>query len=1595
MLDCNAGTVRGIRHLLAAFIIAVVPATAIAASWTTYRHDNARSGVTDEQLNPPFVECWAFRPQHAPAPAWRKPNPRPVGGWYGLQEMPRVHFDDAFRVAAANDVIYFGSSADGKVYALDAKTGRERWSIFTGGPVRLAPTLYKSHLYVGSDDGFVYCLRADDGSQKWKFRAAPGERQLLGSGKMISMWPVRTGVIVDRGVAYFGAGIFPAEGVYMYAVDAEDGKLIWCNDTCGAAPQSRISPQGYLLASESSLFAPLGRVSPAVFDRKDGRLRDQAYIEHVIGGTFATLADGKLFTGTQELIGYDQASHRSRSAWFWGHRLIATEQLFYVATGRELFAVDRQTYPAASLRRKSLLESKRNLIRSLNSAKRSRSQQQAEFKKLRQAKADQKRLDAAGQAVKRATEQTDKLQAQTDTLNGKIAKAEAEMAAGEKWRIPSDCAETLVLAGDVLLAGGSGKVVAVNAISGQMLWTGRIDGKARGLAVADGRVIVSSTTGTIYCYGAKGSPVAGPVKQADEPAFRTDELDSVYQSAAEHIIQATGVKRGYCLVLGCGTGRLIFELVKRTDLQFCAVEADPDKAQAARQALDKAGLYGARVLIVDGNLAHVPFSDYFANLIVSEEALVSGQLPSSATEALRLLKPQGGMLCLGQPNEAKGKVKPLSASALQDWLSDAGIAGGQVTQQGGLWLTFRRGPLPGAGCWTHQYANTGNTACSDDELVRCPLGLLWFGDPGPTQMADRHRRAAAPLACNGRFFVLGEGEANRIGAGENSIMAYDAYNGVKLWERKIRGALRVSVTHDAGNSAVNDDSLFVAVGAECLRLNAATGKTMRIYKVPPAADGKPRRWGYVGVVGDLLYGARTARPRTADCVFAVELSTGRVRWKQEVEGIAQGSIAIGDGRLFFASDDVTDQQRRQALAEMEITAADKQLTASAAHLVIAVDAATGQKIWEKPVEFTGVSSGAYWCSVGAIYSHDVLVVFGVFLDGHYWKQFFAGQFESRRVVALSGKDGHSLWQKHIGYRVRPVVVGDTLHAEPWAFELQTGKQKTRVNPITGREEIWQFARPGHHCGCPAAAPHALLFRSLTLAWYDLVDDFGTQHFGGQRPGCWINFIPANGLLIVPEASSGCMCAFPNACTVVFQPREENRQWAYFSQPGPLTPVKRLALNLGAPGDRKDPAGGLWLGYPRPGGSLVMPLKVGLAFYPGWRYFGNDPARLTISNTDKPWVFLNGVRGLRQCTLPLMEPADGTARYTVRLAFAELDHETVGERLFDIKIQGKLVAKNVDILREAGARNRALVKSFPDIDAVETITVELVSKVAKPEPDQLPILQGIEVEREQMLTLGLAVPSFLLDNAKPEQTADVVVANYKDEEFTGTLQVDAPDGFTVTPVTTSLKVAAGQKKAITLKAAVVKRGPVHKYAIGVRLLRADGSQECRREAEFDYLGNRTRVVVQAIEDTFAMQSTPTQNRGGDASLNVDGGDRAMRDHHHSIAYLKFPLELEGKPVSVVLRLYNAGNPTGDSGQVRLVTEPWNEKTVTYQTRPKLGDVLAKIGPVTEHQVLEIPLQVSLEGRKELSLAIDPTGTDGVNYLSREGGKPAELIIECAN
>jgi outer membrane protein assembly factor BamB len=1511
---------------LVGLLVAVASSVAPAEDWPTYRHDAARSGITSEPVRPPLSACWSFKPLDGPEPAWGDPKPEPVEN---ILELRRIHFDDAFQVAVAGGAVYFGSSANGKVYCLDAATGRIRWTQITGGPIRLAPAVADGRVLVGSDDGYAYCLDARSGSVVWKFRGAPEDARVLGSGKMVSLWPLRSGVLVDGGMAYLAAGIFPAEGVFLYAVDAKTGQEIWRNDTCGETPQSRVSPQGYLLASQTTLYAPMGRVSPAAFDRKSGALKYLVYFGKPVGGTYALLAGDDVYTGTEEMVGF-RAESRDRFASFAGRKLVVTDDTAYVAAENELSALDRRKFPAATGRLRSLQAQKAEIDRSLR------------------------------------TEATAELKAKAAKVADQLKKAQQELAAATRWKTPGAFHESLILAGDVLFGGGTDRVIAVDAASGKTLWTGQVDGTAKGLAAAEGRLLVSTDTGMIHCFGPQGSPQHGTVTEpTNANPYGDSPLAPIFRQAAETILRETGIQRGYCLVLGLETGELALELAKRSELTVYAVDPDAGKVAAARKAIDATGLYGSRVCVEQWPLDEIPYSDYFANLIVSETNVRTGQPPAGiAAQADRMLKPLGGIMMMMRQE------------------------GGPADPKQFRWTEVERGRLPGAGSWTHQYATPANTNCGDDQIVRCPLGVLWFGRPGPGQMVNRHSRAAGPLSIDGRLFVQGE----------NVVMAYDVYNGLKLWEREIPGAMRTSVSHDGSNLALSHDGLFVAVGDQCLQLDPATGQTKATHRIPNLEDGKSGRWGYVATVGPLLYGSRCPSGRESDLLFALDIQSGKTRWTYAGKRIPHIAISIGDGRMFFVDSTATAEQRKQAIdaqrrrilerPQAEQAAALAALEKADVRMACSLDADTGQAVWQQPVDLTDCGGS----NLAAMYNNGVLAVFGVYLDGHLWKQFFAGEFASRRVVALSGEDGRFLWSRAVGFRVRPLVVGDTLHAEPWSFDLHTGEPKTRVHPVTGQPDRWQFARPGHHCGLPAASPNCLFFRSYCLGYYDLVADYGTMHFGAQRPGCWVNFIPAGGLLLLPEASAGCMCPFPNMCSIVFKPATVNKAWAYYSAPGPMTPVRHLALNLGAPGDRRDAAGTLWLGYPRPSGSLVLRFDVGTAFYAGGSFVERNSTYTPIAGTDDPWRFTSAAVGLRKCEIPLLDEGNGTARYQVRLGFADPDNDQPGRRVFHVKLQDNTVLEDFDVVEAAGGRDRAVVQEFDGIEVTDKLVIELVPKAGNPAPEEAPILQCVEVVREQVTGLGCAAPNFVLSTLAPKQAGQLRLTNLRDRPFEGTLHVAAPKGFQVSPTQAEVKLASGDRTTIPMEVAVAADAPAGDYGIPIKLIRADGAVELERSARIEHLGPRRRLVLNAIEDAYASQRYPDQNKATATTLLVDGGDQKMGDAAHSMAYLKFRWDVPGKPISVRLRIHNAGNPTGDSGRVCLVSEPWSEARLTYNNRPEAGPELARLGRVSENQVVECPIELDLKGKAELSLMIDPTSTDGVDYLPRESGKPPELVVE---
>ena len=57
------------------------------------------------------------------------------------------------------------------------------------------------------------------------------------------------------------------------------------------------------------------------------------------------------------------------------------------------------------------------------------------------------------------------------------------------------------MAGKTLFVGSHDKVSALDAANGRVLWSGTVPGRALGLAVANGALLVSTDTGAIISFG--------------------------------------------------------------------------------------------------------------------------------------------------------------------------------------------------------------------------------------------------------------------------------------------------------------------------------------------------------------------------------------------------------------------------------------------------------------------------------------------------------------------------------------------------------------------------------------------------------------------------------------------------------------------------------------------------------------------------------------------------------------------------------------------------------------------------------------------------------------------------------------------------------------------------------------------------------------------------------------------------------------------------------------------------------------------------------------------------------------------------------------
>lgn len=466
--------IPGVRSTFLLFMLVFTP-LAQAAEWPTYQSDNHRSGVAREVLPVPLAQVWDYDHGAWPDPAWEGP-----AKWDAYSTRTNLksmrNFDPVFYVTVAEGRVYFGSSVTDAAHCLDAATGEELWAYYTDGAVRFPPTCDQGKVYFGSDDGHVYCVTADTGDLVWRYDAADGARNIPVNGKLMSIEPVRTGVLVDDGVAYFGASLLPWRPSYLCALNTADGAVKYRQEHKG------IVLQGSLLLSKDNLYALQGRSAPIVFSRATGEKRG---VVGGAGGIFAIITDEDTFIsgspsqkedrfaespdqGGDQLAFYENAQ-----------RLIVHRGIAYLQADGKLKAFDRARYLEVQAELKGHNQDREKLEK------------------------DVKALDQMDLSDAERKARKDEIQEKLESVRAAIEGAREAAKACYRWQTACDMPHGMILTGNTLIAGGDGTVGAFAADTGEPRWTAQVDGAAHGLAVAEGRLFVSTDTGHIYGFQAE------------------------------------------------------------------------------------------------------------------------------------------------------------------------------------------------------------------------------------------------------------------------------------------------------------------------------------------------------------------------------------------------------------------------------------------------------------------------------------------------------------------------------------------------------------------------------------------------------------------------------------------------------------------------------------------------------------------------------------------------------------------------------------------------------------------------------------------------------------------------------------------------------------------------------------------------------------------------------------------------------------------------------------------------------------------------------------------------------------------------------------
>jgi outer membrane protein assembly factor BamB len=215
----------------------------------------------------------------------------------------------------------------GRVYALDARSGRPRWVFRAGGAVKGSLSYANGNVFIGAYDGHVYALDASSGRLVWR---ASAQRGLRSRGWFYSS------PAIAHGRVYIGS-----TDSKVYSFGERTGKLRWSHSTGGYVYASpAVWRDLVLVGSYDHVFF--------AFDAATGKVRWSFRANGAISGS-ASVVGGIVYFSTFGRRTYGLDARTGRQVWTFPDGeytpVVADHERVYVVGYRRVFAFARRARP--------------------------------------------------------------------------------------------------------------------------------------------------------------------------------------------------------------------------------------------------------------------------------------------------------------------------------------------------------------------------------------------------------------------------------------------------------------------------------------------------------------------------------------------------------------------------------------------------------------------------------------------------------------------------------------------------------------------------------------------------------------------------------------------------------------------------------------------------------------------------------------------------------------------------------------------------------------------------------------------------------------------------------------------------------------------------------------------------------------------------------------------------------------------------------------------------------------------------------------------------------------------------------------------------